>query len=89
MEAFSNFRPQLGGNESGGDSTRCLLPLFSLGKQLQGQIDLFLKTVKLDPGDLPAVLDLETTGGLSAGELYDRATMIELSDKVIANIKVL
>ncbi|WP_445305220.1 MULTISPECIES: hypothetical protein [unclassified Microcoleus] len=49
---------------------------------------MFLKTVKLDPGNLPAVLDLETTGGLSAGELCDRAAMTELSDKVIANIKV-
>ncbi|MEG4320820.1 MULTISPECIES: GH25 family lysozyme [unclassified Microcoleus] len=42
---------------------------------VQGQIDLFLKTVKLEAGDLPAVLDLETTGGLSADELCDRATI--------------
>ncbi|MCW6053397.1 peptidoglycan-binding protein [Lyngbya sp. CCAP 1446/10] len=42
---------------------------------VQGQIDLFLKTVKLAAGDLPAVLDLETTGGLNADELCDRATI--------------
>ncbi len=36
---------------------------------------MFLKTVKLEAGDLPAVLDLETTGGLSVGELCDRATI--------------
>ena len=41
---------------------------------IQGQVDLFLKTVKLEAGDLPAVLDLENTGGLSADELCDRAT---------------
>ncbi len=42
---------------------------------VQGQIDLFLKTVKLAVGDLPAVLDLETTGALNADELCDRATI--------------
>lgn len=55
---------------------------------VQGQINLFLKAVKLAAEDLPAVWDLETTGGLSAGELCDRAANTELSDKVIANIKV-
>ena len=42
---------------------------------VQAQIDLFLKTVKLEAGDLPAVLDVETTGGLSGDELCDRATI--------------
>jgi lysozyme len=48
---------------------------FRPASSVQGQIDLFLKTVKLEPGDLPAALDLETTGGLSAGELCDRAAI--------------
>ncbi len=48
---------------------------FRPASDVQGQIDLFLKTVKLEPGDLPAVLDLETTGGLSTGELCDRAAI--------------
>lgn len=48
---------------------------FRPASSVQGQIDLFLKTVKLEPGDLPGVLDIETTGGLSAGELCDRAAI--------------
>ncbi|MCC3405388.1 MAG: peptidoglycan-binding protein [Microcoleus sp. PH2017_10_PVI_O_A] len=47
---------------------------FRPASSIQGQIDLFLKTVKLEAGDLPAVLDVETTGGLSGDELCDRAT---------------
>ena len=34
---------------------------FRPASSVQAQIDLFLNTVKLEPGDLPAVLDLETT----------------------------
>ena len=48
---------------------------FRPASSVQAQIDLFLKTVKLEPGDLPAVLDIETTGGLSATQLCDRATI--------------
>ena len=48
---------------------------FRPASSVQGQIDLFLKTVKLEAGDLPAVLDLETTGGLSADQLCDRAAI--------------
>lgn len=48
---------------------------FRPASSVQAQIDLFLKTVKLEPGDLPAVLDIETTGGLSAAELCDRAAI--------------
>jgi len=48
---------------------------FRPASSVQGQIDLFLKTVKLEAGDLPAVLDLETTGGLSAAQLCDRAAI--------------
>ncbi len=44
---------------------------------VQGQINLFLKTVKLEAGDLPPVSDLETTGRLSADELCDRAANTE------------
>ncbi|PSB15822.1 hypothetical protein C7B69_18115 [filamentous cyanobacterium Phorm 46] len=40
---------------------------------------MLLKTGKLAARDLPTVWDLETTGGLSAGELCDRATITELS----------
>jgi hypothetical protein len=49
---------------------------------------LFPKAVKLAAGDLQTVWELEATAGLSAGELRDRAAIAELSDKVIANIKV-
>ncbi|WP_445242509.1 GH25 family lysozyme [Microcoleus vaginatus] len=48
---------------------------FRPASSIQGQIDLFLKTVKLEPGDLPPVLDVETTGGLSATQLCDRAAI--------------
>ena len=48
---------------------------FRPASSVQGQIDLFLKTVKLEAGDLPAVLDLETTGGLSGDQLCDRAAI--------------
>lgn len=48
---------------------------FRPASSVQAQIDLFLKTVKLEAGDLPAVLDIETTGGLGAGELCDRAAI--------------
>ena len=48
---------------------------FRPASSVQGQIDLFLKTVKLEAGDLPAVLDLETTGGLSGEQLCDRAAI--------------
>ena len=52
------------------------------------QINLFPKAVKLAAADLQTVWDLETTGGLSAGEVRDRAAIAELSDKVMANISV-
>lgn len=48
---------------------------FQPASSIQGQIDLFLKTVKLEPGDLPPVLDIETTGGLTATQLCDRAAI--------------
>ncbi|MCZ0900760.1 GH25 family lysozyme, partial [Microcoleus sp. HI-ES] len=48
---------------------------FQPASSIQGQIDLFLKTVKLEAGDLPPVLDVETTGGLSADQLCDRAAI--------------
>ncbi|MEG4073168.1 GH25 family lysozyme [Microcoleus sp. Pol14C2] len=48
---------------------------FQPASSIQEQIDLFLKTVKLEPGDLPPVLDVETTGGLSVDQLCDRAAM--------------
>ncbi|WP_445240864.1 GH25 family lysozyme [Microcoleus vaginatus] len=48
---------------------------FRPASSIQGQIDLFLKTVKLEPGDLPPVLDVETTGGLSTTQLCDRAAI--------------
>ncbi|MEG4006049.1 GH25 family lysozyme [Microcoleus sp. Pol11C1] len=48
---------------------------FRPASSIQGQIDLFLKTVKLEPGDLPPVLDVETTGGLSVDQLCDRAAI--------------
>ncbi|MGC9524785.1 MAG: GH25 family lysozyme [Limnospira sp.] len=38
-----------------------------------GQIDNFLKTVSLEPGDLPPVLDIETTDQLDAATVCDRA----------------
>ncbi|OCQ94707.1 hydrolase [Oscillatoriales cyanobacterium USR001] len=45
---------------------------FRPASSIQGQIDSFLKTVKLQPGDLPPVLDVESTGGLGATEICDR-----------------
>lgn len=39
----------------------------------KGQADNFLKTVKLEPGDLPPVLDIETTDGMDSQTLCDRA----------------
>lgn len=36
------------------------------------QADNFLKTVKLEPGDLPAVFDIETLDGLSVKEVKDK-----------------
>ncbi|MEG4839664.1 GH25 family lysozyme [Microcoleus sp. B9-D4] len=48
---------------------------FQPASSIQGQIDLFLKTVKLEPGDLPPVLDVETTGDLSVDQLCDRAAI--------------
>lgn len=84
---FPNFRPQLGGHERGGIQ-RGAYHFFRPESSVQGQINLFLKTVKLEAEDLPAVWDLETTGGLITGELCDRAANTELSDKVISNIKV-
>jgi lysozyme len=45
---------------------------FRPASSIQGQIDSFLRTVKLQPGDLPPVLDVETTGGLGATAICDR-----------------
>ncbi|MDB9512276.1 GH25 family lysozyme [Kamptonema animale CS-326] len=55
---------------------------FRPASSIQGQIDLFLKTVKLEPGDMPAVLDVESTGGLGATEICDRmAIWLEAVEK--------
>ncbi|MEG4214503.1 GH25 family lysozyme [Microcoleus sp. Pol14C6] len=48
---------------------------FRPASSVQEQIDLFLKTVKLEVGDLPPVLDMETTGGLSVDQFCDRAAI--------------
>lgn len=72
---FPNFCPQLGGHERGGIQ-RGAYHFFRL-ESIQGQINLFLKTVKLEAEDLPPVWDLETTGGSIAGELCDRAANTE------------
>jgi lysozyme len=37
----------------------------------QEQADIFLQTVKLEPGDLPPVLDIEVMRGLDAGKVID------------------
>ncbi len=46
---------------------------FRPASDVQGQIDNFLKTVSLEPGDLPPVLDLETTDQVDSQTLCDRA----------------
>ncbi|HLO48835.1 MAG TPA: GH25 family lysozyme, partial [Kamptonema sp.] len=55
---------------------------FRPATNVQGQIDLYLKTVKMEAGDLPAVLDVESTGGLSATEICNRmAIWLEAVEK--------
>jgi len=45
---------------------------FRPGIDAQAQVDNFLQTVKLAPGDLPPVLDIETTAGLDGNTICDR-----------------
>ncbi|HEY9811087.1 MAG TPA: GH25 family lysozyme [Halomicronema sp.] len=41
----------------------------------EAQAKHFLKIVKLEPGDLPAVLDVESSGGLSGSAIAERMTV--------------
>ncbi|MEG3850067.1 MULTISPECIES: hypothetical protein [unclassified Microcoleus] len=87
VEAFSSVlsnRRQMKATSIQRGSDRFFRPASSL----PGSINLFPKAVKLAAGDLQTVWDLEATGRLNAGELRDAAAIAELSDKVIANIKV-
>lgn len=48
----------------------------------QAQAQHFLKIVKMQPGDLPAVLDIESTGGMSASTIATRmATWLSIVEK--------
>ncbi|MFO7143171.1 hydrolase [Arthrospira sp. PCC 8006] len=48
---------------------------FRPASNIQGQIDNFLRIVTLEPGDLPPVLDIETTDGLDSKTVCDRAAV--------------
>ena len=45
---------------------------FRPATNVQAQVDNFLKIVKIAPGDLPPVLDVETTAGLDGNTICDR-----------------
>lgn len=48
---------------------------FRPATDVQRQVDNFLRTVKLEAGDFPPVLDIESTGNLASGEIIDRMTL--------------
>lgn len=53
--------------------TRGVYHFFSPKKDAVKQARFFIKNVKLKPGDLPPVLDIETTGNVSPGMLKAKA----------------
>ncbi|MGL5081260.1 MAG: GH25 family lysozyme [Microcoleaceae cyanobacterium] len=67
-EVFPNYWKQTKAN----GLIRGAYHFFRAATNVQGQVDNFMKTVKLEVGDLPPVLDVESMDGVSAGDLLDR-----------------